>query len=350
MPRTVRMGVLGAAGAAPAAVIRPARQVTDVTVTAVAARDRARADAFAAKHGIPVVHASYDALLTDPEVDAVYIPLPTAMHANWILAALAAGKHVLCEKPFTANRVEAEKVAAAADSAWQRSRLVVMEAFHYSYHPLTDRLRTIVREELGPLRRVEVSFCYPLFRFSDIRYQYALAGGAMMDAGCYTVHAGRLLTGEDPTVVTANSTPLGADPRIDRAMTVEVHYPSGATGRLRASLLSHTLLSTSAHVTGTEGSLRVSNYVLPHLGHRIRINASGRTRTERVPGESTYTCQLRAFAAAILDRTPVPTSPRDAVVTMGILDDAYRAAGLPIRGLGGLVSTEIQENPELEED
>ena len=118
-----------------------------------------------------------------PSIDAIYNPLPNGLHAEWTIAALEAGKHVLCEKPFTANAKEAEAVAAVAT----RTGLVVMEAFHYRYHPLAQRMREIVESgELGTIRRVETALCFPLPKFSDIRYQYDLAGGATMDVG--TLH------------------------------------------------------------------------------------------------------------------------------------------------------------------
>ncbi len=158
----------------------------------------ARADQFAAKHGIARVHDNYDELIADPDLDAVYNPLPNGLHAQWTIAALDAGKHVLCEKPFTSNAKEAEAVAAAAD----RTGLVVMEAFHYRYHPLAHRMREIVDSgELGTIRHVDTALCFPLPKFSDIRYQYDLGGGALMDAGSYTVHMARLLGGEEPEVV-----------------------------------------------------------------------------------------------------------------------------------------------------
>ena len=140
------------------------------------------------------MHDSYDGLLADPSLDAVYIPLPNGLHAQWMLAALQAGKHVLCEKPFTSNAAQAREVAAAADG----TGLVVMEAFHYRYHPLARRMSELVRSgELGRIQRVETAMCFPLPRFSDIRYDFSLAGGALMDVGCYAVHALRLLAPGD---------------------------------------------------------------------------------------------------------------------------------------------------------
>ena len=129
--------------------------------------------------------------MEDPEIDAVYNPLPNGLHGHWTIAALRAGKHVLCEKPFTANADEARAVAEVANG---NPGVVVMEAFHYQYHPLTKRLVEIVRSgELGNITKVDVAFSAPLWKKGDIRYQLALAGGATMDMGCYPISLLRLL-------------------------------------------------------------------------------------------------------------------------------------------------------------
>jgi predicted dehydrogenase len=132
----MRIGILGAARIAPAALVKPARAVGGVEVAAVAARDRRRAEAFASRYGVSTVHTSYEDLIVDSSLDAVYIPLPNGLHAKWTLAAIQAGKHVLCEKPFTANAAQARDVATAAE----RASVTVMEAFHYRYHPLAHRI------------------------------------------------------------------------------------------------------------------------------------------------------------------------------------------------------------------
>src|SRR5690349_16395541 len=188
----IRIGVLGAAKIVPMALVHPARRVPDVQVTSIAARDPRRAERFARLFRIPHVHSTYEQLLNDPAIDAIYNPLPNGLHAEWTEKALRAGKHVLCEKPFTANAAEAERVAAVADD----TGLVVMEAFHYRYHPVAERLRTIAQSgELGQLRRIETSMCIPLPLPKDIRYRYDLAGGAGMDVGCYATHMNRLVAG-----------------------------------------------------------------------------------------------------------------------------------------------------------
>jgi predicted dehydrogenase len=321
----VRIGVLGAARIAPAALIRPAQAVPDVTVAAVAARDAQRAERFAARHSIPTVHPDYPALIADPELDAVYIPTPNGLHARWTLAALAAGKHVLCEKPLTSNEAQAREVADAA----ARTGLVAMEAFHYRYHPLMARVRQLLDERaFGAVRHVRAEMCFPLPRFSDIRYRLDLAGGAMMDAGCYAVNALRVVGGE-PEVVLAHA--VLRSPGVDRAMTAALRFPGGATGELVTSLWSRHLLGLSLRVTGESGWLRVFNYLVPSLYHRLTWRAAGRTHRERVPGEATYTHQLRAFVAAVRGDAPILTPASDAVANMRVIDDIYRAAGLSPR-------------------
>jgi predicted dehydrogenase len=324
----VRIGVLGAARIAPAALVRPARVVPGVEVAAIAARERDRADGFARKHGIPTVHDTYPDLIADPTLDAVYIPLPNGRHATWTLAAIKAGRHVLCEKPFTANAAQAREVATACAG----TSLVVMEAFHYRYHPLARRMQEVVHGgELGDIERVEASLCFPLPVFSDIRYNFYLGGGALMDAGCYAVHCLRLLGPGEPQVTAATAVTFHRDRRIDRAMTAEFSFPTGATGRIQASLWSSMLLRVQARVVGLRGRMIVTNFVAPHFPHWFTVTVDGVRRRERLRGEASYTHQLRAFAAAVAGESTNLTPASDAVVTMSLIDDCYRAAGLPLR-------------------
>ena len=322
----VRIGIIGAARIAPMALIKPAMDSSDVVVAAVAARDADRAREFAGKHGIGQAYGSYEDLIADPEVDAVYIPLPNGLHGRWIRAALDAGKHVLCEKPFTANAAEAVDIAQRAAT----SDRVVMEAFHYRYHPLALRVEEIVASgELGKLQHVETAMCFPLPKFSDIRYNYALAGGATMDGGCYAVHMARIFGGGTPEVVAAHA--KLRDAHVDRAMTAELRYPAGHTGRIRCSMWSTRLVEMSAKVVGEHGELRVLNPVLPQLFHRLTVRSANGKRVERFPRRASYNYQLDAFAGAVLRGEPVKTTPADAIENMTVIDAIYRAAGLPPR-------------------
>jgi predicted dehydrogenase len=325
----LRIGVLGAARITPSALLKPASRVSGVAVTAVAARDPRRAAEFAAKHGIPRVLPSYDDLVDDPDVDAIYNPLPNSLHARWTLRAIAAGKPVLCEKPFASNAPEAQQVADAA----RISGVVVMEAYHYRYHDLARQLAEIVSDgRLGEVTRVRTWMCFPLPKFSDIRYQLELSGGSLMD-GCYAAHCLRLLGPGEPTVTSATAKLHGDG--VDRAMTAHVRFPGGATGRLDSSMWSHRLLRFSAHVDGTSGRMRVTNYIAPQFFNRLSVTVDGHTSHTRVRGEATYDAQLRAFAGAVRGQGGNLTPPDDAVATMRLIDDCYRAAGLPVRGPSG---------------
>jgi predicted dehydrogenase len=323
----LRIGALGAAAITPAALIRPARDVEGVAVVAVAARDRNRAASFAAKHAVPVVHDSYDALLADPDIDAVYNPLPNSLHASYSIAALEAGKHVLCEKPFAANAAEAREVARVAEP----TGLVVMEAFHYRYHPLMQRAVDVAQGELGTLRHVESWMQVPLIKPGDIRYDLGLAGGATMDLGCYSIHQLRSLSGGEPTVQSARA--KEHRPGVDRFMQAELRFESGVSGRFTCSLYGAVPLRIGFRAVGDDGELRVFNPAGPHLYHRFTVRSpTGGKRRERFPKVPTYRYQLEAFRDAVTEGRPILTPPSDSIANMEVIDAVYRSAGLDPRG------------------
>ena len=322
----VRIGVLGAAKITPAALLKPAKSVDEADVVAVAARDPERARAFATKRGVARALDSYDVLIADPDIDAVYNPLPNGLHAEWTIKALEAGKHVLCEKPFTANAAEAELVAAAAE----RTGLVVMEAFHWRYHPVAARVFDIVGSgELGELRRVESTMAFPLFKSSDIRWQLDLAGGALMDAGCYTVHQVRTFARSEPEVVRA--TAKLKSPGVDRVMDAELRFANGVTGRIFTSMWSSKVLALKVRVVGERGQIDILNATQPQLFHRFTVKTPSGKRRERIKGEATYWYQLKAFCAAVLRGEPTLTPPSESIANMRAIDAIYRAAGMEPR-------------------
>ncbi len=327
MATPLRIGTLGAADIASRALIGPARRVEGVEVAAVAARDMERARRFAARHGIPRVHESYEALLDDPEIDAVYIPLPNSLHSPWTLRALGAGKHVLCEKPLAANASEAEQLARTAAGTGR----VLVEAFHYRYHLLAARIKAILDGgEIGRIRHMEAEFSVPLLKPRSIQYRYDLAGGATMDVGCYAINLLRFLAGSEPEVLSARARLIR--PGVDRLMVASFRFPDGSTARMTCALLSARLLRASAVVHGSEGRMRVTFPYLPHHFHRITVQARAGTRHEQVEGDTTYTYQLRALVAAVRYGLTLPTDAVDAVSNMRVIDSVYRAAGLQPRG------------------
>jgi predicted dehydrogenase len=325
-PSEVRIGILGAARIAPNAMIRPSRQVEGARVVAIAARDTERAGAFARKHEIPRVHPSYEALIADPEIDAIYNPLPNGLHGEWTIRALRQGKHVLCEKPMASNAAEAERMAGVAEDTGR----FLVEAFHYRYHPLAARMKEIVDAgSLGRVEHIEAHLCIPLIRPGDIRFRFELAGGATMDAGCYTIHMVRFLAGAEPTVVRAEA--RLSSPQVDRYMSADLRFPDGRTGRITCSLFSSCLLRVGARVRGDEGVMTVLNPVAPQYHHSLKLRGPHGTRKERIPGRASYTHQLEAFVRLLRDGTPMVTDARDAIANMRVIDAVYQKAGLARR-------------------
>ncbi|MFK4762638.1 Gfo/Idh/MocA family protein [Microbacterium sp. ZW T5_45] len=333
MSQTLRIGVLGAAKITRSALLRPAEAVPGVTVAAVAARDPDRAADYARRHRIPRVFDTYDQLLASDDVDAVYVPLPPSLHGAWTIAAIRAGKHVLVEKPFTANGDEAQAVADKAAA----SDVIVMEAFHALYHPLAARLRQIVADgTLGRIRSATAEFCAPIPPGKDIRWNESLGGGALMDLGCYPLRMLQSILGGPAEVLSAQATARGG---IDRTMRATYRLPLAPRAEIFASLWSWRLFSSKLVLVGERASARVSWPYQPQAGAVIRISpaggaASGSTVVERVDRTPSYTHQLRAFTDAIRSGT-APASPlSESVAMMRTIDATYAASGLSPRTAG----------------
>lgn len=323
----IRIGVLGAAAIVPMALTNPARSVPEAQVLAIAARDPKRARAFARKHHIPRVHQTYHDLLADPEIDAVYNPLPNSLHAEWTIRALRAGKHVLCEKPFASNVSEAEDMAGTADE----TGLVLSEAFAYRYHPLTARVKEIIASgELGDIRHIEAQFCFLLPSPKNIRFNYELAGGALMDCGCYPVSLIRHLAEAEPTVDRAEASLFTSE--VDHKMSADLSFTDGRTAHLVCDMLSPNLFRSFLRVEGDSGQLRVINPYHPHWFNWLSVRGRNTSYSGQIRGENAYTLQLRAFMEAIRDQRKLNTDPADAVGTMRVIDSIYAKAGLKRRG------------------
>lgn len=321
----LRVGLLGAARIAPAALIEPAHGL--VEVTALAARDRSRAEAFAVTHGIPRVVEDYAALVESPDVDAVYIGLPCSLHREWTLRALAAGKHVLCEKPMSCNADETRRMVEEAS----RAGLVLMEAHHWRYHPLAARVGTLLRSGmLGRIRRMSAVFDAPIHGADDIRWRLELGGGSLMDLGCYPVQWLRFAAGSEGRVIAARAEEQA--PGVDRCMQATLEFPGPIEATLSCSMDPAGCFRAALRVEGDEGVLEVDNPVAPHNGHELVVTTTAGERRELVPGSSTYRHQLEAFVRGVRTGEPLLTGGLDAIATATLMDAIYVAAGLPLRG------------------
>ncbi len=321
MPDPVRWGVLGCAAIATRKVVPAMRRSERCDVLAIASRDHARAAASAADLGIPRSYGSYDELLADPDIEAVYIPLPNHLHAEWTLRAAASGKHVLCEKPLAMTAAEAQSMIDVCE----RSGVALMEAFMYRLHPLWQRVRALVDDgAIGELLTIQAFFSYRNIDPANIRNIAAFGGGALMDIGCYPINVARWLFGGEPDDVLAT---VRRDARFGTDVLTSAVLDFG--GR-HATFTCSTQIEDDqrVHLVGTEGRLvvEIPFNIPPDRPTRIIRAAGGDPPVAPgieiidVPAADPYTVQGDAFSAAVRDGTPVPIPPADAVANLRVIE------------------------------
>jgi predicted dehydrogenase len=297
-----------------------AAQATDVDVVACASRDKARCEAFASEHGIPRGFASYEELLADPEVEAVYIPLPNSLHVPWSIKALEAGKHVLCEKPLSRHPADVE---AAFDAAERAGRLL-MEAFMWRYHPQTETIAHLVREgAIGRLRLVRAAFGFPLDpeEVANVRWSGELEGGALMDVGCYCVSGLRLLGGE-PVRVSAQAVRGGQG--VDARLAGALSFEDDVLGLLDCAL--DVAPRSALEVVGDEGAL-VAEDPWHGLAPRLTLRRDGAEPEElTVVAVNPYARELEDFSAAIREGRQPRLGREDALGQARTIEALYRSA------------------------
>ncbi|KAJ7931723.1 NAD(P)-binding protein [Mycena leptocephala] len=346
--KPIRFGVLGAAAIAPSAFIAPVKSHPEAVVSAVAARSKDRAAAFAKTHGIVKVFGgpnSYQELIDDPEIDAIYNPLPNGLHYEWTMKALAAGKHVLLEKPAANTAEETRKMFELAES----KGLVLLEAFHYRFHPVANRVKAIIESgELGAVKSTTTALTVPrgIMKADDIRFNYALGGGALMDMGCYTINSMRYFAGADPTSVVSVEHELQS-PQIDRRTTATFALPGSITSTILCDLavppsfkLIPSIPNLTAVIKGEKGEIKVMNYIMPTAYHSITVTTGGKSRVEKAytfpdlgePWWSSYRYQLEAFVNKVKGRTPHAwVTKEDSIKNMEVIESVYAKSGLGTR-------------------
>jgi predicted dehydrogenase len=322
--KTLRWGLLGTARIN-RALIPPLRDSPRNRLRAVASRTPESASAYAREWGIEQAHGSYLALLADPEIDVVYLPLPNALHAEWAIRAARAGKHVLCEKPLATSPAEVEAIAAAA----ALNRVVIAEAFMYRHHPQTLRAREIVAEgRLGAVRFVRGSFSFTLTRPGDVRLDPALGGGALWDVGCYPLSFARTVLGEEPLEVTGSQR-LGPS-GVDLTFAGQLLFPSGALGQLDCSF--EMPFRTGMEIVGTEATLLVSQPFKPGPEAVLLLQRGDARETIEVRAAELYRGEVEDMADAILDGKPSRVSLADSRANVAAIVALYRSAreGRPV--------------------
>ena len=297
-------------------IIAGARASDALEIVAVAGRDGARTEAYAREHGIPRAHTGYDALLADPDVEAVYISLPNGMHVDWAVRALQAGKHVLCEKPLSRRVADAERAFDAADAAGR----LLMEAFMWRHNPQTQRFAQLAADAIGELRLVRAAFSFMLDDPGNVRLDAELDGGALMDVGCYCVSGARLLAGE-PEAVSAQqvTTADGVDVR----MAATLRHPGGVLTTLDCGL--DLPDRSELQAIGSGGALWAQDPWHCHAASFELRQGQGR-ETVTVARADSYRLELENLSAAIRGAGTPLLGREDAVAQARVIEALYASA------------------------
>ncbi len=279
-------------------ILAAARDSEAVDVVAVASRDAGRAAEYAREHGIERALGSYEALLADPEVDAVYVSLPNSLHVDWSARALAAGKHVLCEKPLARTTAEAERAFDVAERAGR----VLAEAFMYRHHPQTQLVADLVADgAIGELRAMRASFSFPLADEANVRLRPELDGGSLLDVGCYCVSGMRLHAGEPEHVAAVQ---VLAPSGVDVSFAATMRFPGDVVGTFHSSMALPK--AQGLELLGSEATLVVEAPWRVDFGGDVLLLRDGRGEQVPVPAADAYRLELEDFAAAVAgDRRPL---------------------------------------------
>lgn len=290
-------------------------------VVAVASRDSETARAFASELSIPVHYGSYEALLEADDIDAVYIPLPNSLHREWSIRFMGAGKHVLCEKPLALSAAECAEMEAAATA----ESVVLMEAFMYRFHPRTEKVIALVRNNtIGPLRSLTATFTFALTRAGDIRREPALGGGSLMDVGCYCVNVARTLADAEPVEVQAMAS--WSDTGVDDQVAAALRFESGLIAQLECAI---TLPRRQQYqAAGPGGYLAVASGFRPYGSEsEIQVYTEGAEPSlHHFPADDEYRLMVEHFADCVLTGTKARYPVSEATGNMRVIEALYRAA------------------------
>lgn len=325
----LRWGILSTANIGRKALIPAIQAAANGSLEAVASRDEARARAFAKKEGIPRALDSYQALLEDDGIDAIYNPLPNSLHREWTIRAAEAGKHILCEKPLGLSAVECREMASAAEA----NGVKLLEAFMYRFHPRTEQVLEMVHSgAIGELKEIRSSFTFLLDRPGDIRWNAELGGGALMDVGCYCVNLSRSLAGEEPVEVRAMAN--FRESGLDEQMAGSLRFADGLLAHFDCAL---TMERTEVYqVMGTDGHIRVMDAFVPGTEEVDieRFDVENNLTRLPVPGADQYRLMVEDFARSVLTDRPLRYSAEEAALNMAVVQALNESA----RGDGRVVA------------
>ncbi len=322
--KKVRWGILGTGRIAKNSYVPAIKASRNGELAAVASRDAAKAAAFATENGIPRSHGSYEALLADPGVDAVYVALPNGLHCEWSIKAAEAGKAVLCEKPLACDASEARRMA----EAFRARNLPLAEAIMYKRHALNRTAIQILRDgRIGPLRMARASFVVDNQKADDIRFSKALGGGAMRDLGCYCASVLRWAAGEEPEAVEACALahPNGG---VDFRTAATLRFPSGVVASFQCGY--GMAFECSYEFFGENGRILVDAGAMvawPGGEFKVRVWSGGESEEIAIPPMNHYQAMAEELAAAVLEGAPLGVPLEDSIANMAVIDRVLAKAG-----------------------
>ncbi|CAM4346014.1 Gfo/Idh/MocA family protein [Paenibacillus tarimensis] len=323
MSNKLRWGIMGAAGIAKGAVIPAIQQSESGVVTALASRDQDKAEAAAREMNIPAAYGSYEALLADPDIDAVYIPLPNHLHREWAIRAAEAGKHVLCEKPLALNAGQAQEMVDAC----ARAGVHLAEAFMYRHHPVYDLVAGIIRSgEIGEIRAIHSAFTFNnADDKSNVRYRKDWGGGSLYDVGCYPLSAARLLLGAEPEAVTVQTFVSAEHDNVDMMASGLVEFAGGVALTFDCGMWAS--FRNVLEIVGSVGRIELPQAFVINTDNLVfYVHTADEMREVKAPQVNAYTMQADDFAAVVRGGQPPRYAAQDAVANMRLIDACLLSA------------------------
>ncbi len=315
----IRWGILGT-GKITGALIRGIRASEDGELVAIASRDLARAEKHAAENQISRAYGSYEELLADRDIDAIYNPLPNSLHAPWTIAAAKAGKHILCEKPLAPTPAECARMIAAA----KRYRVVLMEAFMYRFHPQSAKIKELITSgTIGKLRQVHSSFTFSLSDLSNVRLSKPLAGGAVMDVGCYCINLSRYLFGQEPSEVFA-AAHFGKQSGVDEQLIGLLKFRDGGVASFDCSF--QVAFRWGAEAVGSSGRIVIPTPWKPANPSTITLTSGGKSEEVIVAGDDPYKLQVDHFNAVVRRKAKLVLPPSDGLANARVMQALLTSA------------------------
>jgi predicted dehydrogenase len=320
MTRKLRWGVIGTAGIAVRSVIPGFQQSETAEVTAIASRERSKAEETAAKLQIPKAYGSYEEIISDPDIDAIYIPLPNHLHMEWSIRAMEAGKHVLCEKPIALNAAEAQRMADVS----RKTGVHLAEAFMYRHHPRYERIAEIIKSgEIGELRGIHGTFTFnSAGSQGNVRFRKEWGGGSIYDVGCYPISAARMLLGAEPEAATVHALLSPEHDHVDMMASGIIEFPGSVALTFDCGMWA--AFRNTLEVLGTEGRIEVPSAFIGNPN--FYVDTKDGRREEEQPELNQYSLQADSFARTVWGERQERFTPEDAVANMKIIDACLESA------------------------